>query len=531
MLRSGPLIAHSTGVEIQRHPSLIRWSIIGAAACVAILAAGWAVSLKLSDVARTRVLGLLEQHFGTRAELQQLHISLFPSVRIRGEGLVFREKGHPDSPPLITISRFVASASIRGALRKPIEIQQVRLEGLRIQVSRRGPPKPHRTRPPGGHVPDFVIQNVSADGTTLIIFPKDERKQPLEYDLRLLQLWRAGIESTMSFRATLTNAKPPGDIRTTGEFGPWSNDDIGQTPVSGTYEFRDADLSVFRGIAGKLASNGRFQGVLERIEVDGWANVPDFRVKVSDNPVALKTRFHAIVDGIDGNTLLEPVEAQFGDSQLTARGGVEGQNGVKGKTVSLDVLASGPVEDMLHLGVKGKQAPLNGAIRFQTKLEIPPGDVDIAQKLKLDGAFSIVSARFEKMDLQQKINELSQKGKGEPKVPPSETVASDFTGRFQLNQGKMSFRRFSFRIPGVFIMLDGDYGLLDETLDFHGTARLEAKLSQTTTGFKSFLLKIVDRFFKKKNAGAVIPIKITGTREKPEFGLDLNRKDDTSSGK
>jgi hypothetical protein len=58
-------------------------------------------------------------------------------------------------------------------------------------------------------------------------------------------------------------------------------------------------------------------------------------------------------------------------------------------------------------------------------------------------------------------------------------------------------------------------------MEFHGTAKLEAKLSETTTGFKSFLLKAVDPFFKKKDAGAVIPIKITGTREKPSFGLDL----------
>jgi hypothetical protein len=64
---------------------------------------------------------------------------------------------------------------------------------------------------------------------------------------------------------------------------------------------------------------------------------------------------------------------------------------------------------------------------------------------------------------------------------------------------------------------------LDQSLDFHGTARLEAKLSQTTTGFKSLLLKTVDRLFEKKNAGAVIPIRIQGTPDKPSFGLDVGR--------
>jgi hypothetical protein len=56
-------------------------------------------------------------------------------------------------------------------------------------------------------------------------------------------------------------------------------------------------------------------------------------------------------------------------------------------------------------------------------------------------------------------------------------------------------------------------------MDFRGTARLVAKVSQTTTGWKSFLLKAVDPIFKRKNVGAEIPIRITGTPDKPSFGL------------
>jgi hypothetical protein len=33
-------------------------------------------------------------------------------------------------------------------------------------------------------------------------------------------------------------------------------------------------------------------------------------------------------------------------------------------------------------------------------------------------------------------------------------------------------------------------------------------------------LKALDPFFKGKNAGTVLAIKITGTKDKPEFGLD-----------
>jgi hypothetical protein len=77
--------------------------------------------------------------------------------------------------------------------------------------------------------------------------------------------------------------------------------------------------------------------------------------------------------------------------------------------------------------------------------------------------------------------------------------------------------------------LAGTYGLRDEKLDFHGTLRLQAKLSQTTKGIKSFLLKPFDPFFRK-NGVTVLPIKVTGTRGQPSFGLDFHRKKDEQAG-
>ena len=48
-----------------------------------------------------------------------------------------------------------------------------------------------------------------------------------------------------------------------------------------------------------------------------------------------------------------------------------------------------------------------------------------------------------------------------------------------------------------------------ETLDFKGSLLLDAKISQTQTGIKSVLLKLIDPLFKKKHgSGSAIPIKI-----------------------
>lgn len=475
----------------------------------------------LSQAARNRVIRVLGEHYNADVQVQSLQVTLFPEVRVEGAGLTLRPKGRPDAPPLLTIGKLSLATSIPQALEKPPRIRQVRLDGLHIQFSHQGQSGPHQKKA-ARKTPDFLIDSVIADGTKLTVIPRDRGKSPLEFDIRQLSLRGAGPSEPMPFRASLRNAEPPGDIQTTGKFGPWARDDPGETPVTGNYIFRDADLSVFPGIAGKLSSDGSYRGALDCIEVDGHADVPDFMLKASGNPVHLMTQFHAIVDGTDGNTSLQPVDAQFGDSRILARGAVESQKGAKGKTVSLDVQATGKVEDILRLVVKG-EPPLTGAIGFRAKLQIPPGKEDIVQKMQLAGTFGIHAAQTPNLNVQEKLNEISHKGKGEPKEPDTRSVVSDLAGQFALDRGVIAFRQLSFRVPGVAVSLQGRYDLINEKLNLHGTATLQAKVSQTTTGIKSLLLKPFNALFRKGNAGAVIPFKITGTRDHPHFGPDLHK--------
>ena len=192
-----------------------------------------------------------------------------------------------------------------------------------------------------------------------------------------------------------------------------------------------------------------------------------------------------------------------------------------GKTVSLDVVVeAGRLEDMLLLAMKGKPE-MSGAIQFHAKLEIPPGDRDVVEKIGLDGAFTMEQAHFSELNVQEKVNELSHRGKGKPEESDQDTVASGFKGQFKVHNGVITLNGLSFSVPGVDVDLNGTYGLENEEMDFRGTARLAAKVSQMTTGWKSVLLRAVDPIFKKKNVGAEIPIRITGTPEKPSFGLGL----------
>jgi hypothetical protein len=77
--------------------------------------------------------------------------------------------------------------------------------------------------------------------------------------------------------------------------------------------------------------------------------------------------------------------------------------------------------------------------------------------------------------------------------------------------------------------MTGKYSLDGQEFDFHGTARLNAKVSQMMTGWKSILLKPVDPFFSKNGAGTEVPIRVTGTQSEPHFGLDFHHKEENEN--
>jgi hypothetical protein len=73
---------------------------------------------------------------------------------------------------------------------------------------------------------------------------------------------------------------------------------------------------------------------------------------------------------------------------------------------------------------------------------------------------------------------------------------------------------------------DGDTYLHPVNAHFlRSTARLEATVSEMTTGVKAFFLKLIDALFTRKDsgAGAVVPIHIHRTRNQPSVGRDVGK--------
>jgi hypothetical protein len=225
------------------------------------------------------------------------------------------------------------------------------------------------------------------------------------------------------------------------------------------------------------------------------------------------------------------VEAHFGQTDLIAEGSVEGKKGTKGKTITLDVsMSRARIDDLLLLAMK-ELPSMTGPIRLKTKFFLAPGSTPIPDRLNLNGSFELGSLHFTSGTVQQKVDNLSKRSEGEPKeiVNPVEAiktddVASAMNGNFHVENGVLTLTGLNYGIPGANVQLAGTYALEPETLDLYGKLTMQAKLSQTTTGFKSFLLKFADPIFSKGDKGTVLPIKITGSVQHPHYGLDLGHK-------
>lgn len=472
----------------------------------------------------------LEAKYQSDVDLAQFDISVWPRVHVEGAGLVLRYHGRTDLPPLLAIRHFHVDTSLRHLLRAPRHVDHVHVEGMQINLPPRGSsasPMGDAAHGTGGgsEAGSIVVDEVVADKVILMILPKKEGNSPQDYDISQLVMRTGGEHGSMKYHAILANPVPPGDINSTGTFGPWASSEPSDTPVTGNYTYEGADLSVFHGIGGILSSQGRFAGPLDTLQVEGTTDTPDFVVTSGGHKIHLTTKFKATVDGTNGDTRLEPVEARFRSTVLITRGSVEGKPGQHGKTIALDLSSKeARLEDLLRLAVKGDPT-MTGGVRLNTRFILPPGTADISDRLFLDGNFEIDAAHFTNPNVQQKFDQLSNRSRGQTGSDDQDNnVASGMKGKFRLATGQITFSDLNFHVPGAQIQLAGTYGIDQGVMDFHGQLFMDAKLSQTMSGPKSFFAKVLDPFFSKNGHGTVLPIKITGTVDQPQYGLDFHRK-------
>ena len=324
----------------------------------------------------------------------------------------------------------------------------------------------------------------------------------------------------MKYDAELSNPRPPGEVKSQGTFGPWGRDEPGNTPLAGNYLLENANLGVFPAIAGVLQSKGNFEGTLDYVNVKGQATVPDFHLKQSRNHLPLETQFEVVVDGTNGNTVLNPVEAKLGGTHLRTSGGVIRHEGEIRRTIDLDVsMPRGDMRDILRLAMSGPPL-MEGQIFLAARVQIPPLDQRVREKLVVDGRFQVSRGKFLRPGVQDKVDTLSRRGQGQPNNEGIDDVFSRMSGQFRLDDQVIVFRKLTFAVPGAVVDLAGKYDLAQDAIDLHGHLKLTAKVSQTMTGWRRWLLKPVDPIMAKEGAGTYIAIKVQGSSKEPKFGRD-----------
>jgi uncharacterized protein involved in outer membrane biogenesis len=518
-----------------RKPSR-KWLVITGFLLVLIAAAGgifyWHAR-HMDNFVRLWVIRSLSEHFHSRVELAAIRVSGFPQLSVTGEDLTIHFDGRTDVPPLIHIDKLTFGLGVLAILRLPRHVSTARIENMTITVPPRGEkpnPKPKEQEKPNNVISSLIIDEVICKNTVLITLPREPdpgkpKKEPLEWDIHDLDFTSASLDKPFHFHGKLTNAKPKGEIDTTGDFGPWDLDEPSATPVSGTYRFTDADLGPFPGIAGILSSTGKYNGEIAELQVDGETDTPDFSLDKIGKPVPLHTEYSATVDGTNGDTLLHPVRATLIRSLIIAEGSVINEPGHIGHRIVLDIGApNARIQDILSLAMNSDKPILSGPVKIKAKLILPPGKEKIPNKMILDGQIGIEDARWTSAEVRGKLESLSRHGEGKPSDDDAGSSLSDLRGKFHLEKGVITFSDLTFGVPGATIDLAGTYQIQGGEIDLNGHLRLQAKLSQTVTGAKSFFLKALDPLFAKEGAGAVIPISISGTRDNPTVGVTILHK-------
>jgi hypothetical protein len=514
-----PIAPNAAHIRFRRWPGvLIAVGIISVAAMV--------LFARYFPFSEKNVTESLRATFPSTLKIDHFETVYFPHPGCKAEGVTFLTKSSAQgSSVLVTIQRFTIQGSYADLLLRPHHISRVFLDGLRVQI------------PPLGNAGDFrggytaskmTIGEVVANGAVLE-FTRASNHPSLRFDIRELSLDSLSAKDKMSYRVTMQNPEPPGEITSTGHFGPFDAHDPGQTVVSGTYSFSRADLSAFHGIAGMLASEGTFSGPLAHVNVQGTTKVPDFEVVRSGHAERLLTHFQAAIDGTNGDVVLSSVSASYLGTGISAKGSVTDKKGRAGKFTSLDfAVRNGRIQDILRIFVRDNRPPMSGVTSFQAHVTVPPEGKPFLEEVTLQTDFGIGDGQFDKLTVQESVDKLSAVARGQKKAQqnedeqnPAENVISDLRGHVVLRSGVATFTDLSFTVPGADARMHGTYNLLNGKIDFHGAVKMDATFSASKSGIKSVFAKVLGPLFDKKH-GSVVPVLMDGTYHNPHFGVDLN---------
>jgi hypothetical protein len=495
-------------------------------AIIVVVGAGIAVTAtQLEPRLRDFVVSTLSRSLHSEVELGAVRVNWVP-LRLEADDLTVRHRGRTDVPPLLVVKSFSVDLELTD-LWNNSTIDHVVVDGFEINFPPKDPVTGKRPLPSGGGgegSTGVVVKRLTATNTRMAIIPREDWKNPKVWDIIELEMKNLRSSEPASFTAVLMNPIPHGQIETTGSFGPWQKDEPGETPIAGDYTFA-ADLGTIEGLEGDLSAVGKMEGTIEQISTTGQTRTEKFRLtELNGDPLPLTTAYQALVDGTKGDVELRRVDVHLGRSEFIAKGVVEGTKGVKGKRIVLNVKSSNAnLGELLRFASKGAEPPAYGNLVLDTAFDLPQGKQPILSRLQLEGSVRAERVTFTNDAVQGKIDTLSRKAQGRPQDTSITEMASQMSTKFALRDGQFTYEGLSFNVQGADVRLNGTHSLRSKSLKLAGEVLLQATVSQTMTGYKSWLLKPFDPLFKKNGAGTRLAIRVEGTQDQPRVGLEIGK--------
>jgi hypothetical protein len=468
---------------------------------------------------------LLESVFASKIKIDKYHRTYFPRPGFVASGLTLRRDSAGNLPPVGTAKDLIVQGSWLDMLMLRSRVQLVDVVGLKVVIPPVGS-KANAEDFPAGSSADFagpttVVETFHIRDSELDI----QRVNGGQYAFPVHDLVIGNLQKgqAISYSVDMQNAMPSGRILSKGSFGPVTPENLGGTKLSGAFTLAPVNLGDVGKIRGTLSAKGHFSGSLASVEVEADSDTPDFAV--SDGRATHVTGYvQSTVNGLNGNIVLHRIEAKTGATTVQAAGTIMSAPNTP-KVTNLDItVTGGRAQDVLRPFLKVK-SPVAGAVSLHghARVDGARGGETFLHRLHVEGGFNVPQERLtnkaEETSLSQ-LSERAQGGKNEEDAGDTDVVSS-LQGDVAIRDGVISMQKLTFGIPGAEANLNGTFNLNNSNVHLVGNLKMDTDISHVTTGFKSLLLKPLAPFFKRKGAGAVIPIAVTGGPGEYKVGQDI----------
>ena len=460
---------------------------------------------------------MLEDVLASHVSFTGYHRIYFPNPGFVATGITMRPKSASSGAPLGHVDTMVVEGRWSDLLLLRRRVQLVDVTGLHILVPALGSNQNHQEFPPGSSSnfggPDTMIERLMIHSSELDIMRPGGK--PLVFPIKQIEMLNLHKGEAMTYAIDMQNAYPRGHILARGHMGPIQGKTFSATPLSGDFAVAQMNLHDVGEISGKLDVHGRFNGTLQAMEVETDGETKDFAVQAG-KPTPVTGTMRCTLYAENADMAIHSIVLHLGASTIHAAGTIKGSP----KATNLDITVDhGRVEDVMRPFMH-REVPLSGPVSLKSHAYLgPPGNGFVA-RLRLNGSFFIPAGKVTDKQVEKELSAFSRRAQGKQK-PGEDDTAKDKSGTAdvfsslgapaRIENGVVSTRRLIFRVPGAQATLAGTYRLHNDEAHLTGDLKMDTDISHTATGFKSFLLKPLAPFFKKKNKGADLPIAVTGT--------------------